>query len=141
MKHGNVFGRADMAAFYSWINDTFKIILKIILIIFYLWILLDSDVEARSLHKDFAFTRVVWLVCSTSSEVTGQLKSFSGHKICLCVGKFMLRISSAATKVTMLILLCFFCKGQEQKVLNADLLCGSPRMSRYLERTPLNHCY
>lgn len=78
---------------------------------------MDSDVQARSLHKDFAFTSVVWLVCSRSSEVTAQLRSFSGHKNCLFGGKFPLGISVVASKVTMLILLCFSCKGQEQASL------------------------
>lgn len=72
-----------MAALYSWRSDTFKIIFKIILIVFYLWVLVDSDVQARSLHKDFTFTWVVWLVCSRSSGVTGKLRSFSGHKNCI----------------------------------------------------------
>lgn len=70
-------------------------------------------VQARSLHKVFAFTSVVWLVCYRSSGVTGQLRSLSGHNSCLCVGKFTLGISSLATKVIMLIL-CFSSKGQEK---------------------------
>lgn len=90
---------------------------------------MDSDVQARSLHKDFTFTWVVWLVCSRSSGVTGKLRSFSGHKDCLCVGKFTLGIRSVATKVTMLILLCFSCKEQEQPAQGFSLaLCLQPNL-------------